>query len=137
MLQSKVGFRRSPLCDKRFVALSLNNLWSYEEDQLIGLGFDRALLEQVAEPRNVTQNRRLRGADRIRRLDHSTDHHRATIGDQYLSGRLLGCKDGITVNGTAGLSILNIHGEKNSVVRSNLRRYGKPQNRVNEGNAGV
>ena len=69
--------------------LCLDNPRGDEEDQLLVRGADRATLEQVAESRNVAQQRHLADVDRVLRLDDPTDDDRATVGDQHLGSRLL------------------------------------------------
>lgn len=81
-----------------------------KEDQFVGFCFHRALFEQIAQPRNVTQHRGLRGADRIGRLNTPADHDRTAIGHEHLGGSLLRSQDVVAVNRAARLGILHIDG---------------------------
>jgi hypothetical protein len=57
--------------------------------QLLVRGLHLRVLEQVAQVRDVAEQRHLRDVDRVLRLDDAADHHRAAIGHQYLRGGLL------------------------------------------------
>src|SRR6202158_4188792 len=57
--------------------LCLNDSRRDEENQLLVGGVDHRMLEQVAQDWNVTQQWHLRNVDRVLRLNHAADYHRA------------------------------------------------------------
>src|SRR5450432_1518317 len=73
-----------------YLPLCLNDARRDEEDQFLVGGADRGVLEQVAQVRDVAQQRHLGDVDRVLSLDHTTDDHRATVGHEDLGGCLLG-----------------------------------------------
>src|ERR1700719_3008369 len=69
--------------------LRLNDSRSDEENQLLVLGVDFSVLEQVAEERQITEQRHLRDVDRVLGLNDAADHYRAAIRHQHLRRSLL------------------------------------------------
>src|ERR1017187_7979810 len=70
-------------------ALCLDYAWRDEEDQLLVRAAHRLMLEQVAQPRNASEQWHLRNADRVAGLDYAADDNRAAVSHQNLRGGLL------------------------------------------------
>src|SRR5208283_448378 len=70
--------------------LCLDDARSDEENQFLVCGLHRAMLEQVAQVRDIPEQRYLRDVERVVGLDHAANHHRTAIGHQHLRGGLLG-----------------------------------------------
>src|SRR5713101_6511563 len=102
--------------------LCLNNPRRYEEDQLLVRGADRATLEQVAESRDIAQQRHLADVDRVLALVDPTDHDRATVGDQHLGSRLLCAYRRVALyrSTKVGRRVLSVHVQEDRTFRSDL-----------------
>src|SRR5690242_4867490 len=102
--------------------LSLHDLGSDEEDQLLSRGGNRAALEEVAEHRDVAEQRHLENVDRVLCLDDAADHDRAAIGDQNLRGRLLRDQGRIAADLTAEVRrrVLDIDVQEDGVLDRDL-----------------
>src|ERR1700737_4448761 len=94
------------------------------------------MLEQVAKPRNASEERNLSNADRVISFNHATDYHRSTVSDQYLGGGLLGDQGWVAVNLMPKVrrGVFNIHVEEDGVLDRNLRSHGQLKECVNIGN---
>src|SRR5438105_4018425 len=116
-------------------ALRLNDARSDKEYQLLRIGRDGAMAEQVAEDRNVAEQRNLRNVDRVLRLDNAADNHGAAIGHQNLRGGLLRYQSRVALDGPAEVrrSVFHVHVQEDSVHRRDLRGDAKPQEGVHIG----
>jgi len=105
--------------------LRLNNARRDEEDELLIRGAHAAPFEQVAEGRDVAQQRHLRDVDRVLSLDHTTDDNRTAIGDQNLRSRLLGDQSGVPLDGSSEVwrGIFHIHVQEDGAFGGDLRNH--------------
>src|SRR5438552_5949128 len=96
------------------LCLGLNDARSDEEDQLLIVCAYGCALEQVAQHRNVTQQRYLGNRHRVLSLNNAADHHRATVGHEDLGGCLLGDERRVTLHLTAKVwgRVFDVHVEE-------------------------
>src|SRR5262249_51446085 len=109
-----------------------------EEDQLLVRAVHRLVFEQVAQPRNASEQGHLLVVDGIAGLDHAADDHGSAIGDQHLRCRLLGHQGGVAIDLAPKVRsrVLHIYVEENGVLNRDLRSNGQTQERVDIGGRG-
>src|SRR5207302_3016987 len=124
-------FRRRSYCNS-LNGLCLNDAWRDEEDQLLVRGADAAPLKQVAQGRDVAQQRHLRNVHAVLSLDNPANHHRATVGHEDLGGGLLRDQSRVTLHGASEVRrrILHVDVQEDRVLRRDLRSNRQPQERV-------
>lgn len=115
--------------------LRLDDARADKEDQLLRLGTDLTMFEQVAEDRNISEQRRLICADRVLRLDDTTDYDCSAIGHQDLRSGLLRQECRVATNRGAEVRsrILDVNRQEYRVLHRDLRSNGQPQERVGVG----
>src|ERR1700756_3624123 len=116
-------------------SLRLNDSWSDEENQLLVLGVDFGVLEQVAEERQIAEQRNLRNIDRVLGLNDAADHHRAAIRHQHLRRCLLRDQFGVALYFLSEVwrGVFHVDVQEDGVLRSDLRSHRQPQERVHVG----
>src|SRR6185312_5791692 len=89
------------------------------------------MLEQIAEERNAAEQRHLRDSYAVLGLYYAANHHRPTVRDQHLRGRLLRVERGVQLRTgyTAEIRrrVLHVHIQEDSIVCRNLRYHGYTQ----------
>ncbi len=115
--------------------LGLDDLRRNKEDQLLVVGVDRGVLEQVAKYRDAAEQRNLGNGHVVVYLDHATDGDGLSVVDQHLRGGLLSLQRRVQLRtGDAAEvrhGVLNINVEEDGLFRCDLRCNRKPQEGVN------
>src|SRR6185437_15063798 len=117
------------------IRLSLNDLRSDKEDQLLRLRIHGLMFEQVAQNRDASQQWHLSNGKVVLRLHNAANHHSSAIGNQYLRGGLLRVQRRVQLlasnTGEIRNGVLNVHVQEDGVFRCDLRSHAQAQERVN------
>src|ERR1700756_4351642 len=110
-------------------SLRLNDSRSDEENQLLILGVDFGVLEQVAEERQTAEQRNLRDIDRVLGLNDAADHHCASIGHQHLGRSLLRDQFGVALYFLSEVrrGVFHVNVQEDGVLRCDLRSHRQAQ----------